>query len=99
MMNKEQKQNYIKEMAAQFEASEAVLVAHYQGLTVKQLDELSKEIANLDNININVEYVMDRMVKLSAANTKLANLLDKMHDRVIELEKWRGINESLYSNG
>ena len=70
-----------------------------EGVSQKEYDELSKEIAYLDNININVGYVMDRMVKLSAANTKLANLLDKMHDRVIELEKWRAINESLYSNG
>ena len=70
-----------------------------EGVSQKEYDELSEEVANLDNININVEYVMDRMVKLSAANTKLANLLDKMHDRVIELEKWSAINESLYSNG
>ena len=68
-------------------------------MSQKEYDELSEEVANLDNININVEYVMDRMVKLSTANTKLANLLDKMHDRVIELEKWRSINASLYSNG
>ena len=54
-----------------------------EGVSQKEYDELSEEIAYLDNININVGYVMDRMVKLSAANTKLANLLDKMHDRVI----------------
>ena len=40
MMNKEQKKNYIKDMTAQFENSDAVLVAHYQGLNVKQLDDL-----------------------------------------------------------
>ena len=34
MMNKEQKKNYITEMTANFENSEAVLVTHYQGLTV-----------------------------------------------------------------
>ena len=44
MMNKEQKQIYIKEMTSQFENSEAVLVTHYQGLTVKQLDELRKRM-------------------------------------------------------
>ena len=42
-MNKEQKQSYIKNMTAQFENSESVLVTHYQGLTVKQLDELRAE--------------------------------------------------------
>ena len=44
MMNKEQKQSYIKNMTAQFENSEAVLVTHYQGLTVKQLDALRKQM-------------------------------------------------------
>ena len=43
MMNKEQKKNYITEMTENFENSEAVLVTHYQGLTVKQLDELRKQ--------------------------------------------------------
>ncbi len=40
MMNKEQKKNYISEMATQFENSKAVMVTHYQGLTMPQLDEL-----------------------------------------------------------
>ena len=44
MMNKQQKQTYISEMTAQFENSEAVLVTHYQGLNVKQLDELRKQM-------------------------------------------------------
>ena len=43
-MNREQKKSYISEMTAKFEDSEAVLVAHYQGLTVKQLDELRAEM-------------------------------------------------------
>ena len=30
-------------MTTQFDKSEAVIVAHYQGLTVKQLDELRKK--------------------------------------------------------
>ena len=45
MMNKEQKQSYIKDMTAQFENSEAVLVTHYQGLNMKQLDDLRKHIS------------------------------------------------------
>ena len=40
MMNKEQKKNYISEMSTQFENSKAVMVTHYQGLTMTQLDEL-----------------------------------------------------------
>ena len=37
MMNKEKKQEYIKEMTTQFDSSEAVIVTHYQGLTMNQL--------------------------------------------------------------
>ena len=40
MLNKEQKKNYIAEMTTQFENSKAVMVTHYQGLTMPQLDEL-----------------------------------------------------------
>ena len=39
-MNKEKKKTYISEMTSQFDKSEAVIVTHYQGLTVNQLDEL-----------------------------------------------------------
>ena len=39
-MNKEQKKNYIEEMTSKFENSKAVMVTHYQGLTMTQLDEL-----------------------------------------------------------
>ena len=40
MMNKEQKKNYIQEMTSKFENSKAIMVTHYQGLTMTQLDEL-----------------------------------------------------------
>ena len=40
MMNKEQKKNYIEEMISKFESSKAVMVTHYQGLTMNQLDDL-----------------------------------------------------------
>ena len=44
MMNKEQKKNYIDEMTTQFENSKAVMVTHYQGLTMTQLDELRSKM-------------------------------------------------------
>ena len=44
MMNKEQKKNYISEMSTQFENSKAVMVTHYQGLTMSQLDELRAQM-------------------------------------------------------
>ena len=42
MMNKEQKRQYISDMTNQFEKSEAVIVTHYQGLTMNQLDEFQR---------------------------------------------------------
>ena len=44
MMNKEQKKNYISEMTSQFENSKAVMITHYQGLTMPQLDELRSKM-------------------------------------------------------
>ena len=44
MMNKEQKKNYISEMTTQFENSKAVMVTHYQGLTMPLLAPLIKMV-------------------------------------------------------
>ena len=44
MLTKEQKKNYISEMTTQFETSKAVMVTHYQGLTMTQLDELRAQM-------------------------------------------------------
>ena len=44
MMNKEQKKIYISEMENQFQNNEAVLVTHYQGLNMSQLDELRAQM-------------------------------------------------------
>ena len=44
MLNKDQKKQYIDEMTTQFDKSEAVIVTHYQGLTVSQLDDLRKKM-------------------------------------------------------
>ena len=74
MMNKEQKKNYITEMTANFENSEAVLVTHYQGLTVKQLDELRKQMRDQ---GIQFKITKNRITKLALEKTKckdLANL-------------------------
>ena len=74
MMNKEQKKNYITEMTANFENSEAVLVTHYQGLTVKQLDQLRKEMREQ---GIKFKITKNKITKLALEKTKckdLANL-------------------------
>ena len=50
MMNKEQKKNYISKISTQFENSKAVMVTHYQGLTMNQLDELRSKMLSLIHI-------------------------------------------------
>ena len=71
MMNKEQKQIYIKEMTSQFENSEAVLVTHYQGLTVKQLDELRKRMREHGII---FKITKNRITKLALDKSKCKEL-------------------------
>ena len=71
MMNKEQKQIYIKEMTSQFENSKAVLVTHYQGLTVKQLDELRKRMREHGII---FKITKNRITKLALEKSKCKEL-------------------------
>ena len=71
MMNKEQKQSYIKDMTAQFENSEAVLVTHYQGLTVKQLDSLRKQMREH---GIQFKITKNRITKLALDKTKCKDI-------------------------
>ncbi len=73
MMDKVQKENYIKEMTAQFENSEAVLVTHYQGLSVKQLDDLRKQMREH---GIKFQITKNRITKLALKDTKCKNLTD-----------------------
>ena len=73
-MNKEQKKNYIKDMTSQFENSEAVLVTHYQGLNMKQLDDLRKQMREY---GIQFKITKNRITKLALQNSRckdLANL-------------------------
>ncbi len=71
MMNKEKKQNYIKEMTTQFDKSEAVIVAHYQGLTVKQLDDLRSQMRKHGII---FKITKNRITKLALEKTKCKEL-------------------------
>ena len=74
MMNKEKKQSYISEMTTQLDKSEAVIVAHYKGLSVKQLDELRKR---LREHGIIFKVTKNRITKLALEKTRckdLANL-------------------------
>jgi large subunit ribosomal protein L10 len=72
-MNKEQKKNYISEMSTQFENSKAVMVTHYQGLTMNQLDELR---AQMREYGIIFKITKNRITKLAIEKTKCKDLSD-----------------------
>jgi len=71
MMNKEQKKNYINDIESQFEKNEAVLVTHYQGLTMSQLDELR---AQMREHGIKFQITKNRITKLALEKTKCKEL-------------------------
>ena len=71
MMNKEKKQEYIKEMTTQFDKSESVIVAHYQGLTVSQLDDLR---AKMRDHGIQFKITKNRITKLALEKTRCKEL-------------------------
>ena len=71
MMNKEQKKNYITEMTSEFNDSKAVLVTHYQGLTMTQLDKLRSQMREH---GIRFKITKNRITKLALENTKCKDL-------------------------
>ena len=71
MMNKQKKAEYIKDMSLQFDKSEAVIVAHYQGLTVSQLDELR---AKMREHGIQFKITKNRITKLALEKTRCKDL-------------------------
>ena len=73
MMSKEKKQTYINEMKSQFDKSEAIIVAHYQGLTVSQLDKLRAEMREH---GIQFKITKNRITKLALDQTRCKELSD-----------------------
>ena len=73
MMNKEQKKNYINEMKEFFNTNDSILVTHYQGLTVNQLDELRAEMRKY---GIMFKITKNRITKLALKDTKCKNIAD-----------------------
>ena len=73
MMNKEQKKDYIADMIAKFEDSKAIMVTHYQGLTMPQLDELR---AKMREHGIIFKITKNRITKLALEKTKCKDLSD-----------------------
>ena len=71
MMNKEQKKDYINNMESQFQNNEAILVTHYQGLTMSQLDELR---AKMREHGIKFQITKNRITKIAIEKTKCKEL-------------------------
>ena len=73
MMNKEQKKNYISEMETQFQNNNAVLVTHYQGLTMTQLDDLR---GKMRDHGIKFQITKNRITKIALEKTKCKDLTE-----------------------
>ena len=71
MMNKAKKKNYIEEMRGFFKKTSSVLVTHYQGLTVKQIDELRSEMRKK---GILFKITKNRITKLALDGSKYKKL-------------------------
>ena len=82
--SKEQKQNYIKDMTAQFENSEAVLVTHYQGLNMKQLDELR-------SIHESGKEYLDQILERETEKTKIPSLKISFNNFLVFLSATKNI--------
>ena len=73
MMSKEKKQSYIEEMQLEFDKSKSVIVTHYQGLSVKQLDDLRSKMREHGII---FKITKNRITKLALEKTRCKELVD-----------------------
>ena len=71
MITKEKKKVYIAEMKEFFKKNSSVFVTHYQGLTVKQIDELKSE---LRTHGILFKITKNRITKLALKDSKFKKL-------------------------
>ena len=70
-MNKEKKIAYVEEMKKIFSSNEAVMIAHYKGLNVKELDKIRNEMR--EN-GIFFKVTKNRITKLALKETKYKEL-------------------------
>ena len=71
MMTKEQKKNYVEEMKKVFSSNEAVMIAHYKGLNVKQLDKIRDEMRKS---GIFFKVTKNRITKIALEKTRAKEL-------------------------
>tara|TARA_B110000014_G_C20036715_1_gene538612 strand:- start:302 stop:811 length:510 start_codon:yes stop_codon:yes gene_type:complete len=70
-MNKEKKKIYIEEMKNFFNSTSSIFVTHYQGLTVKEIDNLKSEMRKH---GILFKVTKNRITKLALDGTKYKKL-------------------------
>ena len=71
MMSKEAKKNYVEEMKKNFTSNDSVMIAQYQGLNVKDLDKLRKDLR--DN-GVIFKITKNRITKLAIKDSPVKDL-------------------------
>ena len=71
MMHKDKKKTYVEEMKSFFKKTSSVFVTHYEGLTVKQIDELRSEMRKH---GILFKITKNRITKLALEKTRCKEL-------------------------
>ena len=71
MMNKDKKKTYIEQMKSFFKKTSSVYVTHYQGLTVKQIDNLREEMRKH---GILFKITKNKITKLALEGSKFKKL-------------------------
>ena len=71
MMNKQQKKDYVEEMKKVFTSNEAIMIAHYQGLNVNELDKIRDEMRKS---GIFFKVTKNRITKIALKDTKYKEL-------------------------
>jgi len=71
MMSKDSKKNYIEEMKKNFSSNEAIMITQYQGLNVKELDLLRKELRDK---GILFKITKNRITKIAIKDSPVKDL-------------------------
>ena len=71
MMSKQQKKDYVEEMKKVFTSNEAVMIAHYQGLNVNELDKIRDEMRKS---GIFFKVTKNRITKIALKILNIKNL-------------------------
>lgn len=74
-MDRTQKQTFVSELHQRLDGAKSVVVAHYRGLTVKQLTQLRRDMAAAGG---EVQVAKNRLAKLAFKGTPFAGLNDLM---------------------